>query len=52
MTPSQTQTYIDHLYRLDGRHLPEHPKHSLYTGLLQERIAKLLADDRRTILTE
>jgi hypothetical protein len=52
MTPAQTQSYIDHLYHRDGRHLPAHPMRGLYTGLLQERIVQLLDEDRRVILTE
>jgi hypothetical protein len=51
-TPAQTQSYIDHLYHRDGRHIPGHPMRGLYTGLLQERIAQLLDEDRRAILTE
>ena len=29
------QAVLDALYYLDGRHLKEHPKHGLYTGLNQ-----------------
>lgn len=57
LTPAQlnaqandTQKYLDALYALDGRNDPEHPMHSLYTGLAQQRIAALKAADRETLL--
>lgn len=28
--------WLDKLYRLDGRHHDCHPKHSLFTGLVQK----------------
>jgi hypothetical protein len=38
--------YLDRLYALDGRDNPDHPMHSLLTGLLQDRAAVLLEIDR------
>lgn len=38
--------YLNRLYVLDGRDDPDHPMHSLYTGLYQNRQAVLIELDR------
>ncbi len=50
--PSRTaQAYINWLYKEDGRDAPSHPKHGLYTGLLQSRISQLIAYDQTVALS-
>lgn len=38
--------YINRLYHLEGRDDPNHPMHSLYTGLYQNRQKVLMELDR------
>jgi hypothetical protein len=40
------QAYLERLYLLDGRDSPDHPQHSLCTGLFQNRAAVLTEIDR------
>jgi hypothetical protein len=47
----ERQNYLERLYAIDGRHDPEHPSHGLYTNLLTERTAQLLATDRTGALS-
>lgn len=44
------QAYLEALYRQSGRAKRGHPQHSLYTGLLAERAAELIAFDQRVLV--
>lgn len=42
--------YLQHLYRLDQRYLPDHPQRGTFTGLFQRRQAYLARCDRAGVV--
>ena len=48
---TQRQRYLEMLYELDGRDQRDHPLHSLYTGLFDQRRESLMAADMKLLLS-